>query len=223
MDSCDQDSTGATSLQCGKEPPLDAQQLNDEGRAIWDQKAAFWDALHGDEGNHFHRMLVSPSVERLLALQPGEHVLDVACGNGTMARRLAVLGGKVTAVDFSAALIEKARQRGQSGGELITYRVADATDQESLIALGEGTFDAVVCTMALMDMPVIAPFYQATRRLLRTGGRLVVATAHPAFNSNNPVFFAEQADQAGNLITTRGLKIDAYLDVPPTKGAGARN
>jgi cyclopropane fatty-acyl-phospholipid synthase-like methyltransferase len=42
-------------------------------------------------------------VERLLALQPGERVLDVACGNGVMARRLALLGGRVTAVDFSPA------------------------------------------------------------------------------------------------------------------------
>lgn len=202
---------------------MDTQQLNDEGRALWDQKAEFWDALHGDEGNQFHRALVSPGVERLLALQPGERVLDVACGNGTLARRLAALGAVVTAVDFSAALLEKARQRGQPGGEPIIYKVADATDHDALIALGQGAFDAVVCTMALMDMPIIAPFYQATRQLLRTGGRLVIATAHPAFNSNNPVFFAEQADQAGNRVTTHGLKIDAYLDVQSTKGAGAPN
>ena len=95
---------------------MDTQQLNDEGRVLWDQKAEFWDALHGDQGNHFHQTFVSPGVERLLALQPGEHVLDVACGNGTMARKLAALGAKVTAVDFSATLIEKARERNQPAG-----------------------------------------------------------------------------------------------------------
>jgi 2-polyprenyl-3-methyl-5-hydroxy-6-metoxy-1,4-benzoquinol methylase len=136
---------------------------------------------------------------------------------------LAALGANVTAVDFSAALVDKARERGQQAGEPIAYCVADATDEEALVALGEGTFDAVVCTMALMDMPIIAPFYQASRRLLRIGGRVVIATAHPAFNSNNPVFFAEQADQAGNTVTTCGVKIDAYLDVRPTKGGGAPN
>jgi hypothetical protein len=51
------------------------QTLNEEGRELWNQKAAFWDALHGDEGNSFHRYLVAPAVERLLALQPGERVL----------------------------------------------------------------------------------------------------------------------------------------------------
>jgi len=89
------------------------QRLNDEGRTLWDQKAAFWDDLHGDDGNRFHRRLISPTVERLLALQRGEKVLDVACGNGVLARRLAALGGQVTAVDFSATLLDRARQRGQ--------------------------------------------------------------------------------------------------------------
>jgi SAM-dependent methyltransferase len=194
---------------------------NAEGRSLWDQKAAFWDELHGDDGNRFHRLLVGPAVERLLALQPGERVLDVACGSGVMARRLAVLGGWVTAVDFSAALIERARGRGQPAGEPITYGVADATDEAALVALGAGAFDAIVCTMALMDMPDIAPFYRAAHRLLRAGGRVVVATAHPAFNSNNPIFYAEMADRDGALTTTRGVKIDAYLALPPTKATGA--
>jgi ubiquinone/menaquinone biosynthesis C-methylase UbiE len=198
-----------------------AQSLNDEGRAIWDAKAAFWDSLHGDAGNRFHRAFVSPSVESLLALQPGERLLDIACGNGAMARRLATLGGQVTAVDFSAALIDKARARGQSSGAPIDYRVADATDEAGLVALGEGAFDALTCTMALMDMPVIAPLYQAARRLLRPGGRLVIATAHPAFNSNGPTFYAELTDDGGQLVETNGLKISRYLEVPPVKGVGA--
>jgi hypothetical protein len=77
--------------------------------------------------------------------------------------------------------------------------------------------------MALMDMPEIAPLYRAVRRLLRGGGRLVTATAHPAFNSVNPVFFAEMADENGRLVQTTGVKIRAYLDVPPVKAAGAPN
>jgi len=201
--------------------PLAAQALNAEGRQLWDQKAAFWDTLHGDEGNAFHRRLVAPAVERLLALQPGERVLDVACGNGVMARRLAVMGGRVTAVDFSPALIEKAQQRGQPAGEPIQYGVVDATDEEALAALGEGQFEAIVCTMALMDMPVIAPLYRAVRRLLAENGRFVFATAHPAFNSTNPVFVAEMSDQGGQLVTTTAVKINAYLSIPPVKAAGA--
>jgi ubiquinone/menaquinone biosynthesis C-methylase UbiE len=195
--------------------------LNEESRQSWDQKAAFWDELHGEEGSLFHRRLVSPVVERLLALQPGQRIVDVACGTGVMARRLAELGGRVTAVDFSQALIERARSRGQSAGEPIHYAVADATDEAALAALGEGQFDAVVCTMALMDMPVITPLYRAVRRLLTETGRFVFATHHPAFNSSPPTFIFEREERDGKMLLRQAVKIESYLDVPPYKTGGA--
>ncbi len=49
--------------------------LNEEGRELWNQKAEFWDNLHGEEGNRWHRTLIGPAVEKLLALQAGERVL----------------------------------------------------------------------------------------------------------------------------------------------------
>jgi 2-polyprenyl-3-methyl-5-hydroxy-6-metoxy-1,4-benzoquinol methylase len=204
---------------------MDEQQhkLNEEGRQLWDLKAEFWDELHGDKGNMFHQRLVSPSVERLLALEPGEQVLDIACGSGVMARHLAALGGRVTAVDFSPALIERAKMRGQPAGEPIRYEVVDATDETALIRLGKAQYEAIVCTMALMDMPVIAPLFRAVRQLLAEGGRFVFTTAHPAFNSNNPVFAVEMHDEDGRLVTARHLKITTYISLPPVKGAGAPN
>ena len=44
------------------------QCLNEEGRQLWDRKADFWDALHGEYGNLFHRQLIAPVVERLLEI-----------------------------------------------------------------------------------------------------------------------------------------------------------
>ena len=196
---------------------------NEDGRALWDQKAEFWDELHGDLGNRFHRELIGPAVERLLALQPGEAVLDVACGSGVLARHLAALGGVVTAVDFSPELIRRAKARGQRRGTPIRYQVVDATDEDALASLGERMFDAVTSTMALMDMPVIAPMYRAVRRLLKPGGRFVFATSHPAFNSNNPVFQAEMEDVEGELVLRNYLKISAYEHIPPARAMGARN
>lgn len=201
----------------------DTRKLNEEGREMWDTKAAFWDELHGDEGNRFHRELIGPAVEALLNLQAGKKVLDVACGSGMLARRMASLGAEVTGVDFSGELLKRAQARGQSGGVPIRYLQVDATDEEALAAMGEGAFDAVTCTMALMDMPEIGPLYRAVRRLLKPGGRFVFATMHPAFNSNNPVFTAELADVQGELVLTNAIKISRYLDIPPEKGVGARN
>ena len=114
----------------------------------------------------------------------------------------------------------RAQERGQQTGYPIQYQVVDATDESALLALGESHYDALVCTMAIMDIPTVVPLYRAARRLLRAAGRMVIATAHPAFNSVNPVFFAELVDESGTLVTHKGLKLEAYLDVQPQKGTG---
>ena len=199
---------------------MDPKKLNDEGRELWNRKAVFWDALHGDYGNAFHRRLVEPSTLELLELIPGEALLDVGCGNGALARRLAERGARVTAFDFSDELIRLAKRRSPTGGA-IEYLVLDATDEAAMMQLGAGRFDAVACTMALMDLPTIAPLFRAAARLLRAGGRFVFATQHPAFNSNNPIFVHEKEDRDGVVSDHYAVKLRAYLDLPPVKGAGA--
>ena len=57
-------------------------------------------------------------------MQPGERVLDAACGNGLYARKLAALGADVVAFDFSEQLIALARER-----ELTRLERADPTDR----------------------------------------------------------------------------------------------
>src|SRR5258706_1357571 len=109
--------------------------LSAESAAIWDANAEAWDARMGDEGGALQRLLVAPAAERLLALKPGQLILDVACGNGVFSRRLARLGARVVGCDFSAALIERARARANIDAGHVTYQVADATDEAQLLAL----------------------------------------------------------------------------------------
>jgi SAM-dependent methyltransferase len=202
----------------GVRQPAD-RALVAETRAIWDAKAEFWDAGMG-EGNAFQLVLVAPAAERLLRVRAGERVLDVACGNGVFARRLAQLGARVTATDFSPRFLDLAQARSAASGEAIDYRLADATDEGQLVALGKGAFDAVVCNMALMDMPMIDPLFRAVRRLLRPGGRFVFTVPHPAFASNASVHVMELEDRAGELVEARSIRMHDYLHVPPGKGAG---
>lgn len=194
-----------------------------DNRQLWDEKASFWDAMYGDKGNRFHQTLVIPTLEHLLNLQPDERILDVACGPGATARHLAALGGVITAVDFSPIFIEKAKARGQSSGHPIDYRVVDATDETALVALGVGQFDALVCTMAFMDMAQIAPLFRAAYQLLKPDGRFVFVTAHPAFNSNFPVMLVEVDEENGQQQITHALKVKTYLDQAPRLGMGAPN
>lgn len=196
--------------------------LTRETQEIWNAKAEFWDARMG-EGNAFHRLMIGPAAERLLDLQAGELVLDVACGNGQFSRRMAVLGARVVATDFSSRFLELARAREKAGEApegRIEYRQIDATDESQLLTLGKGRFDAAVCNMALMDMPEIEPLLQALTMLLKPRGRFVFTIQHPAFNSSNVRMLAEDEDRNGSLVMTHWLKVSRYLHLPPSKGCG---
>ena len=160
-------------------------------RDAWDANAAYWDAHMGDDGNEWHLRLIRPAVERLLGPVAGQRVLDVACGNGLYARRLIELGAThVTATDLSEPMLEHARRRSTAAGAGIEYRRCDVTDGEALLALGRRDFDAVVCNMALMDIPEIAPLAAALPSLLAGDGRFVFSITHPCFNRLGTRFVA---------------------------------
>ena len=150
-----------------------------DDRAAWEAVATFWHERMG-EGNDFVEGLIWPLVRRLLPPIAGSHILDVGCGNGLYARKLAAHGANVLAVDYSSRMIAHA-QGATSEGE-IEYAVVDASDAGSLGRL-RGPFDAVLSTMALMDMSDVGPLLGSLPRLLGRTGVFVFATAHPSFNS----------------------------------------
>lgn len=197
------------------------RSLTEETRAIWDAKADFWDERMG-EGNQFQRLLVGPATERLLALREGERVLEIACGNGQMARRMAQLGANVVATDFSRRFVDLATARTREAGlaDRVLFKQADATDETTLLALGEGRYAAVVCNMALMDMTEVEPLFRAVARLLAPGGRFVFTILHPCYNSNGIRMTLEEEDRGGELVETAAIKVIDYLHIPPGKGAG---
>lgn len=198
----------------------DAQDLNREVQATWDRKAAFWDEQVGD-GNLFQRVLTGPAVERLLGVRPGHVILDIACGNGVVSRRLASLGARVVATDFSAAFLERARAYTTDHPERIAYALVDATDERQLLALGQGRFDAAVCNMGLMDMAAIDPLLRTLTTLIKPEGCFVFSVLHPAFNiAGGATLACEKEDRDGRIAESYHVKIDRYLHMPPLLGAG---
>jgi 2-polyprenyl-3-methyl-5-hydroxy-6-metoxy-1,4-benzoquinol methylase len=193
---------------------MEPEPTGDEVRAAWDSLAGFWDERM-EAGETWQRHLIQPVVERLLVLRSGERVLEIACGNGEFARRMAELGGSVLAVDFSEGMLERARAHGGD----VEYRSIDATYEDELLALGaEGSFDVVVSNMAIMDMATIEPMVSASARLLRPGGRCVFSTLHPAFNSGDAVPTVELVYRDGDVQTVFSVKVSSYAKISPMKG-----
>jgi SAM-dependent methyltransferase len=200
----------------------DWHELNDESRAIWNQNAGFWDDYMGEAGNDFHRELVAPSAMRLLALHPGETVLEVGCGAGLFARQMAQAGAQVVATDFSAVFLERAKERTRAVAEHMEFHLIDATNELELLSLGERRFDAAVSNMAIMDMPTIAPLFTALSRLLKVGGRFVFTVMHPSFNNSGCSRVIEETDSEGEIVLTHAMKITRYLTIEAVKGTGIR-
>src|SRR6188472_2851700 len=105
----------------------------EENRRIWNANARWWDDRIG-EGNDFQTVLIEPATERLLSVTSSDTILDVACGAGRFARRMALLGAKVIAIDTSTEFIARARERTPADTS-IDYRVLDAASPEDLLSL----------------------------------------------------------------------------------------
>lgn len=122
-----------------------------------------WDAeLYDDKHSFVYKM--AKGLLDLLAAQPGENILDIGCGTGHLAAKIAASGAKVTGIDRSPEMIRQAREVYPQ----ICFEVADATN----IAL-EGSFDAVFSNATLHWIKEPGGVVREIARLLKPGGRFV--------------------------------------------------
>jgi 2-polyprenyl-3-methyl-5-hydroxy-6-metoxy-1,4-benzoquinol methylase len=202
-------------------PTLDTRRANMETLAAWNANAASWDAKMG-EGNDFVEILQWPAILRLLNPQPGQHILDAACGNGLMARRLAALEASVTAFDFSSNLIDYARQRTPAEYP-IAYYVLDATEPTDLESLEHFQFDSALCNMALFDIATVEPLFHTLAQILKPDGAFVFTLMHPAFNNPTSIHLLEESDLSGEVITQYAIKSSRYMSQFQAYGLALRN
>ena len=134
----------------------------------------------GDTGDNWHRTLIDPGLFRLLGRLPsGTRVLDIGCGNGYIARRLARGGARVVGVDASRELIAYARAEEKVRPLGIVYHLADAA---RLPAWEKGSFDVAVANMSLIDIEDADGAIRELARVVRPGGRFVFSISHPCFD-----------------------------------------
>jgi len=107
--------------------------------------------------------------------QPGERVLDVACGTGIVARRIAPhvgVQGNVTGIDLNSGMIGMARAAAEREGLAIEWRTGPAEQ----LPFPDGSFDLVLCQFGLMFFTDRQAALTEMHRVLRSGGRAVLST-----------------------------------------------
>ena len=121
-----------------------------------------------------------PVLTELVGRVAGEHVLALACGQGRDARLPAGLGTKVTGVDVSEEMLRFARGLEAEDPRGIELVQGDAQQ----LSFADASFDGVVCHMALMDIPGLAPTIASVARVLRRDGWFVFSIVHPCFGGH---------------------------------------
>ncbi|HMP77251.1 MAG TPA: alpha/beta fold hydrolase [Kiritimatiellia bacterium] len=167
----------AACLRTNDAAPLDAADPS-EARLRWDALAGWWDEQLGADGASPGARALAPVLDRLLGDVADRTVLEIACGNGWYARRLAARGARVTACDGSAQFVQRARTYAAAGPP-IRYEVVDATRAASWEILPPGPFDAAVCNLALMDIADVRLVFSETARRLKPGASFVCSVLNP--------------------------------------------
>ena len=148
----------------------------------WDHVAAWYDQLVGETGCDYHQHVILPAAIELLSVTHGQRVLDLACGQGVLARRLVEHGAaEVVGVDASEKLIAAASDRA-AGDRRLKFVTGDVRRLWTALPSGErGKFDAAACIMAVHDFDPIEPAFMGAAEALRPGGVMVVIMMHPCF------------------------------------------
>lgn len=167
-------------------------------------------SYEGDAAQNYQRYFVptigAPVADDLMAvanLQPGERVLDVACGTGVVTRLAAEqvgASGSVTGLDINPGMLEVAASATPSDLS-IDWHEANA---ESM-PFSDCSFDVVLCQMGVQFMPGKLAALRQMRRVLDAGGRAVINVPGP-----KPPIFAVMRDALARHV---GPEAAAFADL----------
>ncbi len=140
----------------------------------WGGVADWYDEAVSREGS-YQQDLILPNLIRLMSIKKGDHVLDIACGQGLFAREFFKKGGTVTGIDISSELVTLAKEKSPKG---IYYYVASA---EAFPEVKDNSIDVVTIVLSIQNIDHVKKVFQECSRVLKPQGRLFMVMNHPAF------------------------------------------
>lgn len=174
----------------------------DDVRGMFDRIAPVYDAMNRIMTAGLDRRWRRRTIAA--AVRPGDRVLDACCGTGDLAVAAERAGGVVTGLDFSPAMLDRARRKSTTiewvEGDLLALPLADGSFDAATVGFG-------VRNVADLDMAV-----SELRRVLRPGGRLAILEITQARGALRPFFslwFDRVVPVLGKVLP--GGKAYAYL------------
>ena len=139
----------------------------------WEPVDKWYHKIVGEEGHYYHKQIILPALARLM--QKPESVLDLACGNGILARQLES-NVPYLGVDISPSLIKSASQLDKNTKH--QYQVADITHA---LKLAKTDFSHATIILAIQNVEHPQKAFENVFRHLRVGGQLIIVMNHPCF------------------------------------------
>ena len=143
------------SVETGRLAPADVQAMFDRISPVYD---AMNRVMTAGLDRRWRRLAAAAAV------RPGDRVLDACCGTGDLALEAARAGGRVTGLDFSPAMLERARRKSNE----IEWVRGDMT----ALPFADGSFDVVTVGFGIRNVPDLDAGLAELARVLRPGGRV---------------------------------------------------
>lgn len=144
-------------------------------KTSWHHVGPWYDKLVGDKGQYYHEHVVLPKTIALLGLQQNSTLLDLACGQGVLARKIA----KTVAyqgVDAASFLIRKAQEYDRNPNH--RFVIGDIT---KILPIGRRDFSHAVIILALQNIEFPEKALTIASQYLADSGVLVLVINHPCF------------------------------------------
>jgi len=148
----------------------------DSSTNCWGKVGFEW--IEKAQTNDFRMFYIMPWTLELLEDISGLKILDLGCGEGGYARKLAESGADVTAVDCSEMAIDYAISAAEKEKLDITHLVRNSND---LYGIAEHSFDIVLCAMMMMDVEDLNGTLKEISRVLKVQVKVFISILHPCF------------------------------------------
>ena len=191
----------------------DAKRIEKE-KKYWDKLSSGYDQMIEKHWRIYQSSLLDKISNDVNA---GDTVLEVACGTGLVALKVAERASEVSGIDISAPMIDEAEKKmREKDFDNVEFFVEDAYS----LHFGNDTFDTVICNNSLHNMKYPQKALSEIKRVLKPGGRFISAIVgfgeapkykmlHTIFKPffKLPIFHKPNLDEMADMIRDSGFSI----------------
>jgi SAM-dependent methyltransferase len=161
-----------------------------------------WAETYDDPGNALLDV-EEPLLRSILAGVPLGDAVDVACGTGRITAMLCEQGHRVTGVDPSEVMLDRARSKG-----LPATFIVGSFDR---LPVDDNSADLVTCGLALTHVTHLRPAIGEIARVLRPGGRVVLTDVHPIAVATGAQALFRRADGSRGVMVNHQHWVSDYV------------